>query len=1545
MRVSYITKEKIVSLNLPQRVWGNYWITDSDEEDQGQNIINIKAHEGKWEMTSNSESSIIYNNVGTPSVILDYYTFYTIKERLKDDLTFIYVSPVDDQSFTTYEITGDCVLKIGRGGDSDIIYNNLNIGETNNELVYQGKTWIIKDLNSRFGTYVNNERVATKLISNGDVIFIMGLKIIIIGTQVIINNPMKSVKANTHYLVSRSLTEQKITRPVVTDLDPGVVEVYEAEDYFLRSPRFRSNVMVGEIKIDNPPNKKETKDPPAILAIGPSLLFGMASLTQFFPALQRMQAGDPVSSYLPNLFMSFSMFGGSLLWPLIQRRYQKKEEKKYDRLRNIKYKQYVDRKKRQLQLIGASQRDSLLDNNVSLSECQQIVMSKNRRLWERDLTHDDFLKVRLGIGNTNIQIKMNFQEQEFSMDDDNLKSYLNDMINETRLLYDVPITESFVEKNVLAIEGKKGQTIEFVNNLILQFITFHSYKDLKIMVMTSEVNKNNWEFTKILPHSWDDRHKMRFFASNSDEMKELSFYLEQEMKKRRPLDNEGKLKVNDSEKASLYMQHRPYYMIITDNYKTARNLQIIDDIVNGPYNFGFSLLIIGPNLSNVPAKCKAFISLGDKTSGLFESELISNKQKIFAQDKENYDLNECARVLANIPLEMSSDEYSLPDMISFLQMYKVGMIDQLNPLSRWKKNNPVVSLSVPVGIGTNGELFKLDLHEKFHGPHGLIAGMTGSGKSEFIISYVLSLAVNFSPDEVQFVLIDYKGGGLTGAFENREAGLRLPHVIGTITNLDVSEINRSLLSVQSELKRRQREFSKAREMLRESTMDIYKYQKYYRDGMIEKPISHLFLISDEFAELKVQQPEFMDELISTARIGRALGVHLILATQKPAGVVNDQIWSNTRFRVCLKVQSAADSKDMIRRPDAASLKQAGRFFLQVGYDEFFALGQSAYSGSQYIPSERVTKQIDDSVSFIDQMGNVIKSVNNNIIKKAKSQGEELSNIVKFVTEVCDLENMHPTKLWLDRIPNEIFLDDLKKKYNYQKVDKNINPVIGEYDLPAFQKQDILTVPLTERGNTYIIGITGKELFYRSLIYSTSVTYSPNEVNMYILDFDTESLKMFNDMPQVGDIMVSNEPEKIENFFKMINKIIASRKEKLKSYNGDYKFFLSQSDEPMPLVLIMINSFEAFLELYPNYEDLIISLSRDCTKYGVVFVIGGNAENALRMKARQNFVLRFALELNDPLDYRSFLGTKNKFSPSSGLGRGLIGVEDVSYEFQTTKFSTDEKINDVVFTTIKNEKAKYGDLRAKRVPTLPNIVRLNELEATYDNISKVPIGMETESLDIAYFDFTNTLFSSIVSEFAENEQDFIKTLFMGIEKIPNISIQFWDAGGLFKDVIPETYYVNKNFDSIIKQLHPFIIQQANTLSKAEEGTNPLKDQPIILIFVNDFGSIYNGITDKEEKGKVNELLAYANKTKTLFFVLVDSIGNLKKVKFDDWYQAFIDNTEGLYIGSNIDDSNYYRLSMSPRSLRDPLPNDYGYIIKKGIPTRVKYISSREEKEDE
>lgn len=185
---------------------------------------------------------------------------------------------------------------------------------------------------------------------------------------------------------------------------------------------------------------------------------------------------------------------------------------------------------------------------------------------------------------------------------------------------------------------------------------------------------------------------------------------------------------------------------------------------------------------------------------------------------------------------------------------------------RWSNSRIYESMAAPLGVNAKNDIISLNLHEKAHGPHGLVAGTTGSGKSEILQSYILSAATLFHPYEIGFVIIDFKGGGMVNQFKD------LPHLIGAITNIDGKEIDRSLKSIKAELLKRQSLFAEA------NVNHIDKYIKLYKEGKVQIPLPHLVIVVDEFAELKAEQPEFMKELISAARIGRSLGIHLILAT-------------------------------------------------------------------------------------------------------------------------------------------------------------------------------------------------------------------------------------------------------------------------------------------------------------------------------------------------------------------------------------------------------------------------------------------------------------------------------------------------------------------------------------------------------------------------------------------------------------------------------------------------------------------------------------------
>jgi S-DNA-T family DNA segregation ATPase FtsK/SpoIIIE len=215
--------------------------------------------------------------------------------------------------------------------------------------------------------------------------------------------------------------------------------------------------------------------------------------------------------------------------------------------------------------------------------------------------------------------------------------------------------------------------------------------------MTNEQNESKWSFLKVAPHCWDNNKSFRYFATNLDEAKEISLELEKEMQARKFKDNNGKMELSGTD----YHRYKPYYMIITDDYKLVRDIELVKDVCEMPINYGFSLMVISPRLVNIPNECKTFVSIGDKKSGIFESELVSNKQKEFVADFDpTLNILECCKLIANIPIDIARENRALPNSVSFLEMYNVGMVEQLNILNRWRMNDPTKSLSAPIGIIT-----------------------------------------------------------------------------------------------------------------------------------------------------------------------------------------------------------------------------------------------------------------------------------------------------------------------------------------------------------------------------------------------------------------------------------------------------------------------------------------------------------------------------------------------------------------------------------------------------------------------------------------------------------------------------------------------------------------------------------------------------------------------------------------------------------------------------------------------------------------------------
>jgi S-DNA-T family DNA segregation ATPase FtsK/SpoIIIE len=576
-------------------------------------------------------------------------------------------------------------------------------------------------------------------------------------------------------------------------------------------------------------------------------------------------------------------------------------------------------------------------------------------------------------------------------------------------------------------------------------------------------------------------------------------------------------------------------------------------------------------------------------------------------------------------------------------------VDDLEVDKRWETSEIYKSMAAPLGVNAKKEIVCLDLNEKHHGPHGLVAGTTGSGKSEILQSYILSMASLFHPYEVGFVIIDFKGGGMVNQFKN------LPHLVGAITNIDGREIDRSLLSIKAELRKRQELFALA------NVNHIDAYIKMFKKGEVKTPLPHLILIVDEFAELKMDQPEFMKELISAARIGRSLGVHLILATQKPSGVVDAQIWSNSKFKLCLKVQNKEDSNEVLKTPLAAEIKEPGRAYLQVGNNEIFELFQSAYSGAS-INMEESSMKKEHVISKISLSGKRTPVYRSKKGKANKDSETQLEAVVNYIHNYC--MDKH-----IEQLPGICMppLSDLIVYEEITDINTGLQTVIrlGIYDDPNNQKQEEVSLDI-QSGNTFILGASqfGKTCLLQTIIRGIADNYSPEEVALYVLDFGSMALSVFDGLNHLGGVVLASDDEKLKNLMRLLNGEIKERKEKFSKIGiTSFSSYKEAGYKDMPNIIVMVDNFLALKELYPEYEENILNICREGTSVGISMIVTSKQTNGISYKYMSNFPNRISLYCNTADEYRS-LFDKCKIQPKNVPGRGLVEINKNIYEYQS-----------------------------------------------------------------------------------------------------------------------------------------------------------------------------------------------------------------------------------------------------------------------------------------
>lgn len=1514
MLIYILHSDRIYTFRLPKEVSGSYILTDCDSEGRVRNLANISSENGKWVINSNDEATLVSGNNYVNKLELNSFCFYTLRYLKKENI-ILYTLPGNDSSYNIYSVNFDTSLLFGNDSKCDVVFLSQNIAPKQFQINNNNGIWEYQNLSPNIPIYVNKKRIDKSNLYSFDSIFVMGLNIVLLGNKLLISAPngtlnfiSNKIQKNSNQLCVPDSKTEEISK-----------DFYDQNDYFSKSPVFRKKTEKYNITFLTPGEKIKNDGMSLMSQLVPAGLMSITSLVSVYYSIQNYSKGKlDKESYTTTMIMGVVMLLTGIVWPVIEYGASKIRNVITERVRVHNYKRYLKRKRKQLQTIVTEQKGILEFNSLSLAECENIIQKRTSYLYSRNIDSESFLSIRFGVGKIVSNIDFDYKRPELIVDNEKLLDRVDELIEEYKYINDAPFSINLKNES-LAVINSSGYYNPLLNSVILQLITLHDYKNLKLVVFTSEFSSLNK--IKNLNHCWSDDKTIRYFALNLKDAENISSELVKIFNKNKSLNDQ-------SDKSNI----PNYYLVISDCIEKYRGLSLVEKIMADGKNSGFSMLMFSEKMSNVPTGCDSFVVYSDTEGSYFKSEMEEGANFKFKPEflDKSIDLNKCIELLSNIPIKIESEAQGLlPDKLGFLEMYGVGNLEQLNIINRWNTSPVVSSLSAPIGVDASSNVLTLDLHEKKHGPHGLIAGMTGSGKSEFIVTYILSLAINYSPKEVQFVLIDYKGGGLAGAFENRKTGVKLPHLVGTITNLDKSEMNRTLVSIKSELQRRQKKFNEAKELLNTGSIDIYKYQSLVREGTLKESMSHLFIICDEFAELKAQQPDFMDELVSAARIGRSLGIHLILATQKPSGVVDDQIWSNSKFKVCCKVQTVEDSKDMIMRPDAAYLKESGRFYLLVGYDQYFVEGQSGYSGVQYIPSSKAVSKIDNSISFINNIGDIYKSISNkDDISKNNNQslGEELNNILKYIVDISKENGYEYSQLWLDNVPKVLYYNNVIKKYENEVKPFDINPVIGEYDDPEHQSQGAVSLPIAECGNTFIIGNSGmgKNTLISTIIYSTIINHRPEEVNFYLIDFGAEKLKKFSKAPHVGDVLNVNDKHKISYLFYMLEAELNKRKNYYSVNGGDFASDIKSGKSIFQNIIVILYGMEVFRENFDEvYESIFSTLTRNCTKFGITFIVSGNSSSSLGYSIENNFPKKIVLNLSDTTEYTSYFA--NAIIPSKNPGRGVVDINGECREFQTAIIfnEDDEKKNlDYVINKL-NSLFKYN---AEPVPVVPKRLELLYIKKYMKDLNSVPLGINIVTAQVGYFNF-NQKINLISSEKKDVFAKFTSKLLQILHSYANTNIIVLNSLDDSNIKIPNGITC---YDSNFKKIVPVLLANINKINKAPS-------QKKFIIIVLGYSKLNSHLTKlKEEDKKVSNIddLILNTQNDSFKFVLYDNSDLFGKL-INGALSDIVDNQNGIWVGNDFDsqysfayENSYYLNNINPG-------NDTIVLVKDGTPEYLKF----------
>ncbi|MFG2722964.1 FtsK/SpoIIIE domain-containing protein [Streptomyces sp. NPDC048416] len=907
------------------------------------------------------------------------------------------------------------------------------------------------------------------------------------------------------------------------------------------------------------------------------------------------------------------------------------------------YKQELAEYEAELVRLGKEDQRNRRADNPDPAQVLLFATGPRRRLWERRRTDVDVLRLRVGVGTLPADIELAHGQG----------AAYGEEQPEPPLLSHLPVTVSLPGLGVVGVSGDRPRALATAHWLAVQAAVLHSPRELSLVLLAASSQAGaDWHWAHWLPHAAPQQGQdcVALVGSDSEAIARRVNELLNELARRKAAQE------NSGAMMSGAPGDEPHILLVLDGARLLRRMPGVPQLLQEGPRYGIFALCLDEDDRLLPEECKAVVcwTPGSPTHVQLRGSGLESVGEVLADQVGPDWCDLLARSLAPVR-DVSRDDAggALPTAARLLSLLDMPDPSGADIERIWRAGGSTTA--APIGVAADGT-FTLDIRRD--GPHALVAGTTGAGKSELLQTIIASLAVANRPDALNFVLIDYKGGS---AFMDCA---RLPHTVGMVSDLDAHLTERALASLAAELHRRETI------LFDTGTKDIEDYNDTRKFRPELEPMPRLVLVIDEFASLVAELPDFIAGLVDIARRGRSLGVHLVLATQRPAGVVSADIRANTNLRIALRVTDGTESMDVIDAADAGAIAKStpGRAYVRSGAQSLVGVQSARIGGRRPATGKSGPKAVLAPLHWT--------SFSRPLPRSAESEDDgtmvtDLAVLVDAIRGGSDTMGFPPPRSpWLPPLPEHVTLEALTAAEGPAPAHGDVPPIgFALTDLPAQQARKPFALDLVEGEHTMLAGgaRSGRSTALRTLAGSLARTASPRDVHVYAIDCGSNALLPLVRLPHVGAVVNRDEPDRVRRLLdRLLGEI--SRRQQLLAMEGASSAAEQRAsaapEDRLPWMVLLLDSWEGFFSTFENYNygqliEQAQRIFREGSAVGLKVVMTSDRSGLSGMVSsafQDRLILRFA----DPNDY-SMAGLQPREVPKNMPPGRALRITDTGTE--------------------------------------------------------------------------------------------------------------------------------------------------------------------------------------------------------------------------------------------------------------------------------------------